>query len=89
MEHLLCLVDSLPLLVYLLCLTLRIIPAIGVFINSVASAMHFLKKKKIYLQYTGDECYVVGVWWIIHLANCWQQAWVNDGPVIGQTTAVI
>lgn len=41
MEYLLCLVDSLPLLVYLLCLTLRINPAIGVFIHAAASAMHF------------------------------------------------
>lgn len=41
MEYLLCLVDSLLLLVYLLCLTLGINPAIGVFIHPAASAMHF------------------------------------------------
>lgn len=41
MEYLLCLVDSLSLLVYLLFPTLRISPVIGVFIHPAASALYF------------------------------------------------
>lgn len=58
MEYLLCLVDRL-LLVYLLCPTLKISPAIGVFIHPAASALYFLF---FFLQKTGDKCYKVCVW---------------------------
>lgn len=70
MGYLLCLEDRLLLLVYLLCPTLKMSPAIGVFIHPAASVPYFLFF--FCLQKTGDECYkvCVCVWWGIHLAKC-------------------